>query len=174
MLNSRENFVNFLEEVFKNKKYDIHNYMYHIFKVEQRAKKHFENFPLFWVIQLACLGHDVIEDTNTTKEDLEKYLSLNVIDIIDRVTDKKGKNRKERHLNTYPYIREKELAVIVKLCDRIENVEYSIKKQSKQMQMYRKEHDNFKFALFDPRHKLAKRLWDEYDNLFKRKRNENN
>ena len=85
------------------------------------------------------------------------------------MTDKEGKNRRERHLNTYAYIRENEEAVLVKLCDRISNIEESLKNQKENKKsMYKKEYSSFKFALYDPRHSIAKKLWDVYDDFYKK------
>lgn len=168
-LNSRENFIKYLEIKFKDIMYGDHPYMYHLYKVEDVAKRFLSDYVGLWSIQLACLGHDVLEDTDATKKDLEKYLSGNIIDLIERVTDKSGKNRKERHLNTYCFIREKEHAVIVKLCDRIANIEEAISKSPQKLKMYKKEADTFKSALYDPRHSLAKKLWYIYDLLLRSK-----
>jgi (p)ppGpp synthase/HD superfamily hydrolase len=119
--------------------------------------------------------HDVIEDTEVTENKLSKDLMEAgfkfddvhyVLDIVNAVTDKPGRGRKERHLNTYWKIRENPRALLVKLCDRRHNHERSIKHGEIYAAMYSKEYDYFKFALWKPRQ--FKELWGELDNQNKK------
>lgn len=169
LMNDRLKFIKFCKSKFKGE-YSLP----HSFKVEQVLLDNLSKYPRVESLRLACLGHDLLEDTDTTVDELKEYLSEDIIDIILRVTDKEGKNRKERHLNTYFLIREKEEAVIVKLCDRIANMNENLFPRNKMHNMYfKKEKDYFKFALYDPRHVYAKKLWKEYDILTYRYRKEN-
>ncbi len=91
-------------------------------------------------IELACFGHDLIEDTRTSYNDVKKVLGKKVADIIYAVTNDKGKNRKERAgSNYYAGIVNEPGATYVKLCDRIGNVQYGIMTGSDMLKMYRKE-----------------------------------
>lgn len=93
-------------------------------------------------IELALLGHDLIEDTRVTYNDVKKVLGVFVADIIYAVTNEKGKNRAERANDKYYQgIRENRYAVFIKLCDRIANVKYSFNS------MYIKEHEHFMRSL---------------------------
>jgi (p)ppGpp synthase/HD superfamily hydrolase len=167
MINSREKFIELLEEKFDGEMYGDLKYIVHCFNVENMAIKFLLKYPRIEAIRLACLGHDLIEDTDITIDELRKYISGDIIDLIERVSDKEGKNRRERHLNTYCYIREKEEAVLVKLCDRLSNLEESLKsKNENKKSMYKKEFNTFKSALYDPRHQIAKPLWEAYDKYF--------
>jgi (p)ppGpp synthase/HD superfamily hydrolase len=94
--------------------------------------------------RLACWGHDVLEDTRNTYNDVKTALGEAVAEIIYAVTNEKGKNRKERaNERYYEGIRNTPGAVFVKLCDRIANVEYSIKTRSRMADLYEKENPEF-------------------------------
>ena len=139
----------------------------HLADVARHAGLHSGNDP---VVMAAAWLHDVVEDTKVTRERLENAMFkeglqahdiYDVIRIVKAVTDKPGKGRKERHLNTYWSIRENEDALLVKLCDRRHNHERSIKHGEIYAAMYAKEYDYFKFALWKPRQ--YPELWSELD-----------
>ena len=93
---------------------------------------------------LATWGHDLIEDSRVSYNDVKNHLGQEVADIIYAVTNEKGKNRKERaNDNYYKGIRVTPGAVFVKLCDRIANVQYSKMTGSRMFEMYKKENDDF-------------------------------
>lgn len=95
-------------------------------------------------IILAAWGHDLIEDTRVSYNDVSKVLGFYAADIIYAVTNEKGKNRKERANDKYyEGIRNTPGAVFVKLCDRIANVQYSKMTGSRMFEMYEKENDGF-------------------------------
>jgi guanosine-3',5'-bis(diphosphate) 3'-pyrophosphohydrolase len=95
-------------------------------------------------MRMAAWLHDVLEDTDATYEELELYFGTRVAQMVAAVTEPKGGNRKWRHEQTYPHIRGNTDATVLKLCDRIANVESSGHKAW----MYVKEHDEFKKALY--------------------------
>lgn len=168
-MNDRKKFLLYVEDKFKDIKYGEKSYVYHLLSVEKVAEKYLKKYVRFNAISLACLGHDLLEDTDATVEELRLYISGDIIDIIEKVTDKEGKNRRERHLNTYAYIRESEEAVIVKLCDRIANIEESLSNNDdSKKSMYKKEFKTFKSALYDPRHQTSQKLWEYYDSLYEK------
>lgn len=99
-------------------------------------------------ILLATWGHDLIEDTRVSYNDVKTHLGQEAADIIFAVTNEKGKNRKERANDKYyEGIRNTKGAVFVKLCDRIANVQYSKMTKSRMFEMYKKENDNFMVKL---------------------------
>lgn len=109
--------------------------------------------------------HDVLEDTNATYEDLITFFGVEIADAVAALTEPKGGNRAWRHSQSYPRIRQNANALIVKLPDRIANVESGGKKVG----MYRKEHAEFKQALL-PNLMLANTtilqpMWDHLDSL---------
>jgi (p)ppGpp synthase/HD superfamily hydrolase len=99
-------------------------------------------------LKLAAFGHDLIEDTRVTYNDIKEQLGENVADIIYALTNEKGKNRKERASEKYyEGIRNTPGAVFVKLCDRIANVQYSKMTGSRMFEMYKKENYDFMTSL---------------------------
>jgi (p)ppGpp synthase/HD superfamily hydrolase len=103
-------------------------------------------------LQEACLiaawGHDLIEDTRVSYNDVKSNLGQEAADIIYAVTNEKGKDRKERaNEKYYEGIRNTPGAVFVKLCDRIANVQYSKMTKSRMFEMYKKENAEFTKAL---------------------------
>jgi (p)ppGpp synthase/HD superfamily hydrolase len=124
-------------------------------------------------LQDACLlatwGHDLIEDTRVSYNDVEAHLGQEAADIIYAVTNEKGKNRKERANDKYyEGIRNTPGAVFVKLCDRIANVQYSKMTRSRMFEMYWKENDEFMTRLgyaFNNSHEYSE-MFEYLINLF--------
>lgn len=87
--------------------------------------------------------HDVLEDTKCTFQELKEEFGAAVAFTVERVTNEPGKNRKERSEKTYPKTREDQFSVVLKLADRIANVEESIRTKSPLFKMYKKEFDSF-------------------------------
>lgn len=87
--------------------------------------------------------HDTLEDTAATYEELVTFFGEEVADLVAALTEPKGGNRKWRHQQTYPRTAGDLYAIIVKVADRIANVEVGGDKVS----MYRKEHSYFKTTL---------------------------
>jgi (p)ppGpp synthase/HD superfamily hydrolase len=111
--------------------------------------------------------HDVLEDTNCTEVEISQNFGEYTLDIIKRVTDEPGKNRKERHEKTYPKINESITAKILKLADRIANVENCIANKSDLFKMYRKEYTGFRKALWSSvdHMTIAQKMWEHLDTL---------
>ncbi len=101
--------------------------------------------PNVWdTMILACWGHDLIEDTRTSYNDVSHHLGNDVANIVYAVTNEKGKFRSERaNSRYYKGIRETPGAVFVKLCDRIANVQFSKLTKSRMFDMYVKENPHF-------------------------------
>jgi (p)ppGpp synthase/HD superfamily hydrolase len=130
-------------------------YSVHLNQVNNVAKKFFylveqglntktNTATIAQIIQLACYGHDLIEDTRNTYNDVKKVLGEQVVDIVYALTNEKGKNRAQRANDKYyEGIRNTPYAVFVKLCDRIANVQYSKSRGSAMFEMYKKENSKF-------------------------------
>lgn len=147
-------------------------YEFHLRMVNDVAKE-FSHLKLSTIqedIQLAAYGHDLIEDTRVSYNDVKEVLGVTAADIIYALTNEKGKNRKERANDKYyEGIRNTEGAVYVKLCDRISNVRYGILTNSRMVDMYRKENLNFITKLgYNNKHPL-KEMFDYLTDLFKEK-----
>lgn len=88
--------------------------------------------------------HDVVEDTGVDLLTIEMLFGGKVKNLVSALTDEPGENRKIRKAATYPKIKATEGALIIKLADRIANVEHGITTQNIRMQkMYKKEYDEF-------------------------------
>lgn len=98
------------------------------------------------VIAVASVLHDVVEDTDTKLKEIREMFGDEVADIVGRVTNEPGENRKVRSALTYPKIRGNPKAVIVKLADRIANVS----RGGSLVEMYKKEYEDFRRALYTP------------------------
>ena len=124
-------------------------------------------------ILLGAWGHDLIEDTRVSYNDVKEQLGQEAADIIYAVTNEKGKNRKERANDKYyEGIRNTPGAVFVKLCDRIANVQYSKMTGSRMFEMYKKENDNFRVSLGDLKSDTSheyQEMFDYLTNLFNEK-----
>lgn len=97
------------------------------------------------VIELACFGHDLQEDTRATYNDILKVLGKDAAEIIRAVTNYgRGRNRDERMPDfCYDDIRNTPSATFVKLCDRIANVQYGKMMGSSMFAKYKNENEHF-------------------------------
>lgn len=99
-------------------------------------------------LELAAWGHDLIEDTRVSYNDVRKVLGTFPADIIYAVTNDKGKTRTERAGEKYyAGILAQPGAAFIKLCDRIANAEYSAMTQSRMLNVYREENESFEKRL---------------------------
>lgn len=122
----------------------------------------------------AAYLHDTLEDTNVEYKELEWFFGKDVADLVLAVTDRPGRNRKERHAATYNGIRDAGFeAIVLKLADRIANVETSVRTKDRRLSMYREEHPAFKAALLVPAwaspngQDPMSGMWRHLDNLLK-------
>jgi (p)ppGpp synthase/HD superfamily hydrolase len=121
-------------------------YEFHLNMVAQAAKEfsHIITYADIEIVKLAAYGHDLIEDTRVSYNDVVEVLGIEAADIIYAVSNEKGKTRKERaNEKYYAGIRATPYAVFVKLCDRIANVQYSKMTKSRMFEMYKKENEHF-------------------------------
>jgi (p)ppGpp synthase/HD superfamily hydrolase len=109
---------------------------------------------------IACLLHDTLEDTTYTHGQLQADFGIDVMQLVDLVTDPKIGSRKEKKAAFYESIKADPYdppeynqlrlkAITVKLCDRYANTLSGEKND-----MYRKEHAEFRKNLLtdDPIH----------------------
>jgi (p)ppGpp synthase/HD superfamily hydrolase len=114
------------------------------------------------IVRTAGYGHDLIEDTEITEKYLIKNFGYEVADIIYRVTNERGRDRKERNFKTYPKIWRSDLAIFVKLADRIANTTNSKNTGYRMYDTYRSENPIFRYALNNG---LYPDMWAELDSL---------
>lgn len=100
-------------------------------------------------LYIAAWLHDIVEDTDITIEQIREIFGGEIADLVWAVTNEPGKNRAERHAKTYPKLLSTPNAMILKLADRIANVEacYSLGNK-KLLQMYLKEWEGFRRELY--------------------------
>jgi (p)ppGpp synthase/HD superfamily hydrolase len=120
-------------------------YEFHLSKVAGVAHRfrNLVNMPNR-ILNLAAWGHDLIEDTRNTYNDVKNMLGVEAADIIYAVTNEKGKTRSERANDKYyEEMRKVDGAVFIKLCDRIANIEHSLSKDSLMIDVYIEENESF-------------------------------
>ena len=143
--------------------YGIHPYDYHLNAVEAVAVRFGFTDD---VIRMACQGHDVLEDTKLTQADmLAADFPQEVVTIVFCVTDEPGATRCERKSKTLPKIAGNRKAVIVKLCDRIANVEESKQHNAAKFAMYKLEFPEFERHLRDRTEGEIEPLWRHLETL---------
>ena len=109
-------------------------------------------------------GHDLIEDTDTSPRNLVEIFNERIADIVFRVTNERGFDRKEKNFKTYPKIWVNDLAIFVKLCDRISNTDNSKKTGHRMYAVYKDEYPVFRYAL--KVRSLYQDMWEELDKLY--------
>ena len=135
-----------------NHLYDGKPYEFHLQMVYDNAKKFIhlvpENQKDYFLA--ACWVHDVIEDCRQSYSDVLKVTCKEVAELAYALTNEKGKNRKERaNLKYYSDLKKIPNAVLLKLCDRIANVQYSLAQGSRMFELYAKENNEFVANLND-------------------------
>lgn len=134
-----------------NHTYNDKPYAFHLKMVADAAERFIHLIPSSdrEAVLAACWAHDTIEDCRVTYNDVKQELGYQVAELVYAVTNEKGKNRKERaNEKYYSGIRNTKHATFVKICDRIANVEYSVKTNSSMMKAYKKEYANFFDSLY--------------------------
>jgi (p)ppGpp synthase/HD superfamily hydrolase len=112
--------------------------------------------------------HDCVEDTDTTPKSLKNMFNERVAEIVYRVSNERGWEKKEILFKTLPKIWQCELATFVKMCDRIANGTNSKNGDSdKSKRMYKRyleEYPIFRYAL--KTEGLYEEMWEELDTIF--------
>jgi (p)ppGpp synthase/HD superfamily hydrolase len=150
------------DKAHANQTYDIYPYGYHIRQVVEIA----DELGYDESIIVASALHDTLEDTELSYNDLKKAFGEEVAEIVYCVTDEIGRSRKERKEKTYPKIKSNWKATVVKICDRIANMQHSKEYNPKLFDMYKKEHDDFLKSLMCKDHpQETNKAWQELNKL---------
>jgi len=148
-------------------KNDAFLYSYHIrqtVNVGRRFKNEIPEDDWFFV-EAGLWNHDCIEDARKTYNDLAKSIGKHGALISFALTNSDGKTREERaDEKYYEKIRNTKYATFAKLCDRIANLEYSMKTKSSMLLKYHKEHEHFKASIYVPGEYES--MWKHIENLF--------
>lgn len=159
-----------------NHLYDEIPYEFHLKMVHTIAKRHIGLVPdlndgdesLRESVLLAAYGHDLIEDTRVSYNDVKTQLGYYSAEIIYACSNEKGKTRAERANDKYyEGIRNTPGGVFTKLCDRIANVQYSKMTQSRMFESYRKENEHFIEKLGYHKTHVLSPMFEELLELFK-------
>ncbi len=127
--------------------YDLFPYAKHLQDVVHIVKTFCNTTP---DLECAAWCHDALEDRGISYNDIKSVLGQNVAEIVYAVTDELGRNRKEKKAKTYPKIAANPSALLIKLADRIANIEHGLRFGGNKVQMYSKEHADFESALLTP------------------------
>ena len=126
---------------------DVYSYIRHLEMVyEVLVRFGFEDETLL----VSAWLHDVIEDTEVSYHIVKTEFGLEIAEAVYGVTDELGRNRKERKAKTYPKILANLNSLILKIADRIANVEFGktgVFGDPSKIKMYRKEQAEFEDAL---------------------------
>lgn len=141
-------------------KYGEFPYTRHLAHVESVLQRF--GFSSYNLMTIAWL-HDILEDTCITRKQITEIFGEEISNVLYCVTDEPGKNRKERKRATYPKIRQNNMALIVKLADRIANIESCIHSGNNGLlSMYRKEQKEFSEEL---RNSENSSMWEYIESL---------
>lgn len=123
--NKMNDAYNFAKEKHKNQvRKDGSDYINHPIKVAELVKKYFKNHKKINELITAAYLHDVLEDTDTSKKEIEEIFGEYVSNLVNGVTnDKKQKNKmgKTNYLCN-KILNMNEDVLNLKLCDRLANI----------------------------------------------------
>lgn len=123
----------------KDQKYGVKPYTYHLSAVDSVAVRF--GFDDNILVRTACYLHDVVEDTDTSLDDIEKWFDEKIRDVIDALTDREGEDKREVFQRRTQYSK---LAILVKMFDRIANIEACLAEDSPELlKRYISEHHLF-------------------------------
>ncbi|NCQ51812.1 hypothetical protein GW796_07955 [archaeon] len=121
-----------------NKLYGVHSYVYHLDMVYEEAKiLNLDNDYL-----VSSYLHDLLEDTNTTKKEIELLFNKRVSDMVDSVSGG-GLNRKEKKISMINKLMDFKDGINLKMIDRFVNMRESKLNNEKLFNMYVKELDDY-------------------------------
>jgi guanosine-3',5'-bis(diphosphate) 3'-pyrophosphohydrolase len=156
MLSNYEKAVELAKERHKEQDYSGKPYFAHLLHVQQVLERfgyHPENksdpekAEKGRHLVVAAILHDIVEDTPTTIDEIRKEFGSPVANLVKAVTNEPGGNRAERHKKTYPKIKAIPNAIILKLADRIANIESCLALKDGRIKMYKKERESFEQTL---------------------------
>ena len=138
--------------------YGVNPYIFHLEQVVEILKKFgYSNDYL-----IAGYLHDTIEDTDLTLNTIKKEFGSNVARLVKSVTDSKAESRKEKKIQVYKQINEYPLSLVIKLADRIANVQNLSK-----LEMYKSEQEEFKSSTQNIKSLRISKMWYRLETLFK-------
>lgn len=154
----------------ESQRYGSAPYSMHLEKVVEVIKKYIYLLEEECHEDVIAAGylHDSVEDTDTTPEMLKSMFNLRIAELVLRVSNERGWDKKEILFKTLPKIWQNKQAAFLKMCDRIANGTNSKKGESERAislyKRYSSEYPIFRYALkvegeFDE-------MWQELDAVF--------
>ncbi len=138
-------------------------YIVHLVKVAEVLRRFGHTNP---EMLAAAYLHDILEDTKYPRETLAWEFGQTVCILVEAVTNKPANSRDESLKATYPLLSQNEQAIILKLADRIGNVETGLENHDiKYIQRYRKEHAEFSRWLRKPGNPAITVMFEYLDGL---------
>lgn len=104
--------------------------------------------------------HDTMEDNGLSFNKIKRHFGVEVAEMVYCVTDELGRDREEKKRKTLPKTAGNPDAIILKLGDRIANIEHGGK-----IGMYFDEYPNFKEILYQNTPKDGLKMWEHLDEL---------
>jgi (p)ppGpp synthase/HD superfamily hydrolase len=149
---------NFAIKHHSDQLYGVHPYITHLDAVAAIVR------PFGQDAIVVVLLHDVVEDTSVTVADIENISGVFVSNCVAILSDEMGIDRAERKAKTYAKMAAvtgvTELALIVKVADRLSNVTACINDGNEQkLGVYKNEQEAFKRSVY--REGLCDELWGE-------------
>ena len=146
----------------KKQMYGKNPYVFHLDGVVRILK----DFGYSSDFLIAGYLHDTIEDTELTLSTIKKEFGENVSKLVKSVTDPKIGTRKEKKRQVYKQINQYSLSLVVKLADRIANVQASLKIANlSKLEMYKSEQKEFKNATQNIKSLRITKLWNCLESL---------
>jgi len=145
-----------------DQKYGEFPYSVHLDEVAMIASDYGEQ------AEVVAFLHDVVEDTETTPEEIEAIFGSLVARCVSILSDEPGETRKIRKAATYRKMDkvtgEEELALLVKAADRLANMRACIRIQDLNfLAKYQAEHPAFHKAVYRPG--LCENIWREIEHI---------
>ena len=157
--------IEFTKEVMKNvspRKFTNKPAYSHPLNVLESVKQY---APDDIAAQVAAVLHDVIEDTEKTKEDIRELFGEEVMDLVVELTSNQDKCKR---VGKASYLSEKmntmtDRALLIKLCDRLDNVSDFDIAEEKWRNEYRTQTETILTSLHplnEKQQEVANRIWD--------------
>lgn len=111
--------------------------------------------------------HDALEDTDLERQHILDVCGPRVLQLVHAVTTDDGKTRKIRYQHVYEKINATPMAVVLKLADRIANVDNCWDTRDRRLFMYHAEYSGFRGALYcsDRCEERILKMWTHLDKL---------
>jgi hypothetical protein len=150
-----------------NQRYDGKPYSFHLMQVNEEFHRYKHLIPEEdWErVEAELWGHDALEDTNLTYNDIKSELGPDIAEGAYSMTNEKGRNRAQRASRFYyTGLRRDQYGEFKKLCDRLANVRNSVGSGHSMSKAYQKEYKKFKDMLNKHGETYAA-MWQDLENL---------